>query len=80
MKKLNLRNKGQYIPKIPIMRIRTTSYKPPYEEYEDKKTVPAVANAASTRVQPEYTQVPPASNTKKVVVNKVSSTTQPQVL
>ena len=44
------------------------------------KTVPPVANAASTRVQPEYTQVSPASNVEKVVVNKVSSNTQPRVL
>jgi len=50
-------------------------YEPPYEEYEGQETIQPVANAASTRVQPEYTQVPPASNAEKVVFNKVSSTT-----
>jgi len=31
------------------------NYEPPYEEYEGQETVLPVANAASTRVQPEYT-------------------------
>jgi len=36
------------------------NYELPYEECEGQETIPPIANAASTRVQPEYTQVPPA--------------------
>jgi len=56
------------------------NYEPPYEEYKEQETIPPVANAASTKGQPKFTQVPPASNAEKVVVIKVSSTTQPRVL
>jgi len=45
-----------------------------------EETIPQVVNAASAKGQPEFTQVPPVDHAENVVINKIPSTTQPQVL
>jgi len=45
----------------------------------EEETIPQDVNAASARGQPEFTQVPPRRG-ENVVINKIPSTTQPQVL
>jgi len=52
------------------------NYESPYEGYEDQENGPPVVNAASTKGQHEFTQVP-TSHVEKVVINKSPSTTQP---
>jgi len=53
------------------------NYEPSYKEYEEQETIPLVANAASTKGQPESTQVPLANHIEKGVLNKIPSTNQP---
>jgi len=56
------------------------NYEPPYEEGVEEETIPQDVNAASARGQPEFTQVPLGGCGENVVINKIPSTTQPQVL
>jgi len=56
------------------------NYEPTFEDYAEQEIVPSVVNVANTKGQPEFTQVPPASHVKKVVIDKIPSTTQPRVL
>jgi len=48
--------------------------------YAEQENVPSVVNAATEKGQPEFTQVPRDGHGEKVVINKIPSTTQPQVL
>ena len=56
------------------------NYEPLYEKGVEQETIPQVVNAASAKGQPKFTQVPPVDHGENVVINKVPSTTQPQVL
>jgi len=55
------------------------NYKPVYEEYEEQRDM-SMGNAANPKGQPETTQMPSASRMEKVIMDKVSSNTQPRVL
>jgi len=46
----------------------------------EQETIPQDVNAASAKGQPKFTQVPPVGHGENVVINKIPSTTQPQVL
>ena len=46
----------------------------------EQETIPQVVNAASAKAQPEFTQVPPVDHGENIVINKIPSTTQSQVL
>jgi len=56
------------------------NYEPPYEEGAEEETLSQDVNAASARGQPEFTQLPPGGCGENVVINKIPSTTPPQVL
>jgi len=56
------------------------NYEPPYEEGVEQETIPQDVNAANTRAQPEFIQVPPGGRGEDVVINKILTTTQPKVL
>jgi len=56
------------------------NYEPSYEKGVEQETIPQVVNTASAKGQPEFTQVPPVDHGENVVINKIPSTIQSQVL
>jgi len=56
------------------------NYEPPYDKGVEQETITQFVNAASAKGQLEFTQVPPFDHGENVVINKIPSTTQPQVL
>jgi len=82
-------NRGHYKPEVFIKEIKhqefplydmPINYELLYEEDAEPETIPHGVNPTNARSQPEFIQVPPGGRGEDVVINRISTTTQPRVL